>query len=748
MADNTVKIRLEAEGIDSLEKLNAKIKETKTILDTAKFGSEEHKRATQSLNELKAAYEQITNPVKALKDRIVEIRTEWKNQTITADQANQKLAAVREQITALGPSVRGTAAAFSLLQGVENQVKVGFTSLATEITQINDKLPPATTQLREFYREQRLQNRTLRETSQAVGGLTSLFGSGGFGGALTSSIGAMNQAEFGIAGLGIAASQAGGTVGKLGAGMISLAGPIAALIATGAGVYAWLQGITDRTIKANQELFDLRVAIGEINVAGNVAVLDKQIKEIEDKLKKTRGATVANLGGGLAIPTEGIPVVGVIAKRQQQEEATKLEKELTDLQTKRTNALETAGHKELDLVKQQFDVGKATYEQVRQQYDLAIKRTDELILKRSKDNLDTQKAETDRLTLEKALADFNKANADAAQKAGQKALDILKSRNELGRVSFFNLLDEYDLRIKNTTDEQARLALERERNGLIEKNLSNAKSLLDVGSISIGQYASILDFTIKAETSEAKKLDLLVLQAKFIREHPELERGKAPEAQTQQERRSADVFGRLGVSGAVTPGQAIKGPPKDEKAGGGVTATQDILKAENEINKFEQAADQSFTRMNQTIGSTIGKGLVDAFGIGHTLVGQFFADFASQALSFVSSGILSGLFSLIGGGGFLSGFLGAFTNKRASGGWINEEVRGFGMKTGQKYLIGESGPEYVSPVREANRTAMSSRMNRQNQTVTLNLKLDSRLRGRDILHSIKRQVPIDLAGAF
>jgi TP901 family phage tail tape measure protein len=79
-------------------------------------------------------------------------------------------------------------------------------------------------------------------------------------------------------------------------------------------------------------------------------------------------------------------------------------------------------------------------------------------------------------------------------------------------------------------------------------------------------------------------------------------------------------------------------------------------------------------------------------------------------LAKAGSSMLSSLFSSYMGGGTTSGGLstssnfisssGGHLNAYASGGLINEPVFGMGQKTGENYLIGESGPEYVTPARQ------------------------------------------------
>jgi lambda family phage tail tape measure protein len=99
------------------------------------------------------------------------------------------------------------------------------------------------------------------------------------------------------------------------------------------------------------------------------------------------------------------------------------------------------------------------------------------------------------------------------------------------------------------------------------------------------------------------------------------------------------------------------------------------------------------------------------------VIGRLASGLASMSNS--NSGSWTGLLSefgkgfgqaIWGSGGTTSGGLstssnfisssGGHLNAYASGGLINEPVFGMGQKTGENYLIGESGPEYVTPARQ------------------------------------------------
>ena len=118
--------------------------------------------------------------------------------------------------------------------------------------------------------------------------------------------------------------------------------------------------------------------------------------------------------------------------------------------------------------------------------------------------------------------------------------------------------------------------------------------------------------------------------------------------------------------------------------------------AQRELSNFEEMAVGSFHRMGNTIGQTIGGGLTNAFGIGHTLVGQLFDDLTSQAMSFIASGILNSIFGLSTGG--IGGVFGALFGSAFGGG----KASGGAVTAGVPYIVGERGPEMFMPRQSGN----------------------------------------------
>lgn len=122
----------------------------------------------------------------------------------------------------------------------------------------------AAQKLRGFYREQRVQDRTLREGTQSVLALSMAFGGGsGLAGKLGPAVLGMQQAEFALTGLGIAAESAGGKFARFGSVLMGAAGP--AGIAAGAtlGFYSIIFSNIDAIHKLKEAIQELDIELGK-----------------------------------------------------------------------------------------------------------------------------------------------------------------------------------------------------------------------------------------------------------------------------------------------------------------------------------------------------------------------------------------------------------------------------------------------------------------------------------------------------
>lgn len=94
-----------------------------------------------------------------------------------------------------------------------------------------------------------------------------------------------------------------------------------------------------------------------------------------------------------------------------------------------------------------------------------------------------------------------------------------------------------------------------------------------------------------------------------------------------------------------------------------------------------------------------------------------------------------------GGGGFMSGFLGALgvTTKMADGGITTEPIFGIGKNTGRRYEIGEAGSEAVIPLQKFFKPSLSRTQIERPQT--MNIKLSGELTGNGkSLHAIIKRI--------
>jgi hypothetical protein len=214
-------------------------------------------------------------------------------------------------------------------------------------------------ELRRFYREQRVGDQTMREATQAIGGMSNMLGGEGLGKVVGGAFANFQQMEFAVTGLGIAGQAAGGKLAGLGMTVMSLAGPIAALV----GVYALLNMAMEDSKKTAKEYNDelekqygLKIKLGMITPGQQAGDIAKKLADLQgglpalqaraDKAKKEFDAAKLDLSefGGPEM---------VLAGRKYAEYSLELEKRNTAI---------------LELKNQQAEVEKKiTDEQKKQQ---------------------------------------------------------------------------------------------------------------------------------------------------------------------------------------------------------------------------------------------------------------------------------------------------------------------------------------------------------------------------------------------
>lgn len=162
-------------------------------------------------------------------------------------------------------------------------------------------------ELRRFYREQRVGDKTMRESTQAITGFASMLGGSGSGlGAVVGGVASrFQEAEFAMTGLGIAAQGAGGKLAGIGTVLMANAGPIAAAVAAIAGI-VWVmteaKKATAEFDTAAKGLNESLISMGRVGKDAQVAMLTKQITAIEKE--KFTPSLSAGLRGQNAIAQE------------------------------------------------------------------------------------------------------------------------------------------------------------------------------------------------------------------------------------------------------------------------------------------------------------------------------------------------------------------------------------------------------------------------------------------------------------
>lgn len=179
----------------------------------------------------------------ALKDLLAEIRLVelgFKRKTTSAGDAQLAFAQIEKKVKELGASEKELVGINTSLFHAENRVTEGFRSMASEVKGIHNKMPGMRDQFRDFYREQRTGDRTMREVAQTAGVLGQMIGGEGLGKSVGQAVNMFQQAEFAVGSLGIAAQGAGGKIAAIGAALSRSLGPIALAIAAISGLVWWM----------------------------------------------------------------------------------------------------------------------------------------------------------------------------------------------------------------------------------------------------------------------------------------------------------------------------------------------------------------------------------------------------------------------------------------------------------------------------------------------------------------------------
>ncbi len=159
------------------------------------------------------------------------------------------------------------AAAKSLVQ-VKEQLAKSSERVATANGKMMHSYFEAGEELRRFYREQRVGDRTMREAGNTVNILASQIGSQGLGKSVNTAFEAFQNAEFAINGMAIAAQSAGGKLATFTTSISAMLGPLT-LVVAGISAVAMITGEWGKKMEETREAIkDYRVELGEISKLG------------------------------------------------------------------------------------------------------------------------------------------------------------------------------------------------------------------------------------------------------------------------------------------------------------------------------------------------------------------------------------------------------------------------------------------------------------------------------------------------
>lgn len=354
-----------------------------------------------------------------------------------------------------------------------------------------------TKSIHEFRSEQRLQNFVIRESSQALLGLTSAVGflslnntdaegtQKKFQNSLLTGVTAANAMEFGLFGVGQATRNVKGQFGDLIRSIVAVSGPIAALVGVSAGLISFL-GEEDRRLKElNEKGLDLYIKKLTEASGTSTQFLQKVTASLEAQKKSlTELQNISkNLGGG-GLTTS---LIGPGSALTQQAFA----------QGDVTRTLAQAGlNKQLEQERDQHDeIVKKLQREIKEQEILndAIKRANAEIVANgsSVDRLRIQigdlnddiahglltdderrKKIDERIAKERELANLMKSTLQIEQ----ERLGNLQTMNQLNQATTDEVVAQIDTMLKLKLTDQERLALEKTRMDLIqaERDLETA----------------------------------------------------------------------------------------------------------------------------------------------------------------------------------------------------------------------------------------------------------------------------------
>jgi len=259
-------------------------------------------------NELKItldAAKQLKEELRNLQKDAKVLDYQFRQNQISAEELAKGLGDIRTKAQELTSDQRKLVDVEATLYQVQQRSSVGFKSLAVDMNALKFKTDSTTEELRRFYREQRIGDRTMREATSAMGGFGSMLGSEGVGKIVGVATQRFQEMEFAVHGVGIAAQSGSPKIASLGEKLIGMAGPLAGGAAA-VGLFTMaltakedaLKRFHENLDKINQQL----IALGRIGTGNQLNLLNQQLDELsKTSLKPSLWTFFGGLGRDVAI---------------------------------------------------------------------------------------------------------------------------------------------------------------------------------------------------------------------------------------------------------------------------------------------------------------------------------------------------------------------------------------------------------------------------------------------------------------
>ncbi|MBE3139045.1 MAG: hypothetical protein IMZ53_00515 [Thermoplasmata archaeon] len=370
-------------------------------------------------------------------------------------------------------------------------------------------------ELRRFYREQRVGDRTMRESTQAISGFGSMLGGDGLGKIVGSVTSRFQEMEFSMTGMGIAAQSSGGKLGSLGKTLMGLATPLAIAAAAIGAMYV----VGEKVAAVYERLNKALIELGKQSFAGaskqtQVDMLNKQINKLSSEKNESPSIWSA-LGGGSAMRAEQLA-----QSFERQKTLNDLIKQRDDLEndlakTRLDNynkLLDEQGAKEEEFTTQQLDNIKKKEEAEKKYYKEKLDAYDKALGEQGDKEEANTKAELDNI---KKKEEAEKKYADSMSKRHIKAgkeRDALFNASAKGRWKKFT----HDLQGEFETTNIVIAATNDAVSGL-QNSMSTAFSGMLQGTMNIGQGFTAMKNMVIQALSEiiAKMMAMFILQQIF-----------------------------------------------------------------------------------------------------------------------------------------------------------------------------------------------------------------------------------------